>query len=44
MRGPRLAHEGAGDTDIDSVVNPLPGPFDELEALGYQGARDEGQW
>jgi hypothetical protein len=39
--GSRLPDESAGDADVDGVVNPLPRPFDELKALGHQGARDE---
>jgi hypothetical protein len=38
----RLLHEGACDADIHGIVDPLPCSLDELEALSYQGSRDEG--
>jgi hypothetical protein len=31
----RLPHEGAGYADVDSIVNPLPCPFNKVEALSY---------
>jgi hypothetical protein len=33
---PRTLHERASDADEDGIVDPLPCPFDEVEALGYQ--------
>jgi hypothetical protein len=41
LGGTRLPHEGASNADVDRIVNPLPCPFDELKAIGYQGTRDE---
>jgi len=42
LGGPRMPHKYARNADIGGVVNPLSCYLDKIEALGYQGTRDEG--
>ncbi len=37
-----MPHKYARNADIGGVINPLSCSLDKIEALGYQGTRDEG--